>query len=160
MKACIGEPAFCTAELSTCYRSLFFLILDQELGKEVGRLTRVGQVSQSGCFHAWCTQSPLERKRQGRRKGQSSEFLYRTSLHSRALQGKRNSGPSPPSSKHSRGLSGEEGCHRLTQQQPGIGCDGLGVILSSPCPDLTVLPKAQPPVPTLLGGTADSRPQQ
>lgn len=69
-------------------RLLFFLIPEQGLGQEVGRPIRVGQVSQRGCFHTWRPPSPLERKRQGKRKGSSPGFFFRTSLLPGASRGR------------------------------------------------------------------------
>lgn len=95
-------------------RLLFFLIPEQGLGQEVGRPIRAGQVSQSGCFHAWRPPSPLERRRQGKRQGPSPGFLSRTSLH-----------PGP-----SRGRATPNCHHRV----PGIpkGSSGRKAVIAEP----------------------------
>lgn len=132
----------CTVKGCQC-RKLLFLILAQELGQEVGRLTRVGQGSPSGCFHPWRTRSPPERRGKVNRKGQSPGSLSRSIPSTPGpFRGKETSGLSPLSSKHSRGLSGEEICHHLTQDQAErsgwVSCPPLSAsVLAlpwSPCP--------------------------
>lgn len=144
-------------------RLLFFLIPEQGLGQEVGRPIRVGQVSHSGCFHAWRPPSPLERKRQGKRKGPSPGFLSRTSLHP-DLQGKSSSELSPPSSRHSKGLSREEGCHRRassSQREARKGWRKSRPRSLRPRPALVSLSYPRPSQsPVLPRGAADRRPQQ
>ena len=139
------------------------IIPEQGLGQEVGRPIRVGQVSHSGCFHAWRPPSPLERKRQGKRKGPSPGFLSRTSLHP-DLQGKSSSELSPPSSRHSKGLSGEEGCHRRassSQREARKGWRKSRPRSLRPRPALVSLSYPRPSQsPVLPRGAADRRPQQ
>lgn len=144
-------------------RLLFFLIPEQGLGQEVGRPIRAGQVSQSGCFHAWRPPSPLERRRQGKRQGPSPGFLSRTSLH-----------PGP-----SRGRATPNCHHRV----PGIpkGSSGRKAVIAEPAaarearkgwrksrprslrprPALVSLSYPRPSQsPILPRGAADRRPQR
>ncbi|KAL4667605.1 hypothetical protein H8959_006294, partial [Pygathrix nigripes] len=112
-------------KLSKCKRLLFFLISEQEPGQEVGRLIRAPKCPCPRVTASVPGVHKVPRKGGGQAGGKGKALGPYLELcpHARALQGKRSSGLPPLSSKHSRGLSREEVCQRLAQQELGRGLD-------------------------------------